>query len=176
MFPLIFSALLYYWIRKWFRRRRESRNSSATWYDTSPSANRGNYPAPHPATISAPKSHIVPQTTLNGEIVKSGGERIIADYLRAHGIRYEYEKPAFDATGRRISRPDFFLSDYDVYVEYWGMVNSNEKHERQEYIKSMEWKIRRYHENGKRFISIYPEDLGNLDVSLKEKLHRTSQA
>jgi hypothetical protein len=123
------------------------------------------------ASVTGPsKSRIVPQSTRNGEVVKSGGERMIADYLYANGIRYEYEKPAMDATGRRISRPDFFLPDHNIYVEYWGMVNSDEKHERQEYVKSMEWKIKRYHESGNKFISIYPEDLGNLDTVLKARL------
>jgi hypothetical protein len=61
-------------------------------------------------------------------------------------------------------------------VEYWGMVNSNEKLERQEYVKSMAWKIKRYHDNGMKFISIYPQDLGNLDAMLRAKLHHDSQA
>lgn len=114
--------------------------------------------------------------TQNGEAVKSGGEKIIADYLNDSNIRYEYEKSAMAASNRRISRPDFYLSDYGVYVEYWGMVNTQHEHTRQEYVKSMEWKIAKYHENGIKFISIYPEDLGNLDSVFKKRLYEITRS
>jgi DNA helicase-4 len=91
--------------------------------------------------------------------------------LQKNNIRYEYEKSATEiSSNRRISRPDFFLSDHDVYVEYWGMVNTEHDHTRQEYIKGMEWKISKYHENGIKFISIYPEDLSNLDFVFRKRL------
>lgn len=116
--------------------------------------------------------HSGPQVTLDGTVVKSAGERLIADYFHEHRILYEYERPARDLTNRRISRPDFYLPDYDIYVEYWGMVNTKEHHKRQEYIKSMGWKMARYHENGLKFISIYPENLGKLDSIFQSKLHK----
>jgi hypothetical protein len=119
-----------------------------------------------------------PRTTQNGEIVKSGGEKMIADYFYHHNIRYVYEKPAMSAASssfsnrqqrRKISRPDFYLLDFDVYVEYWGMVNTDHVDTRQEYIKGMEWKMAKYHENGIKFISVYPEDLGNLDLQFRKR-------
>jgi len=113
-----------------------------------------------------------PQLTINGETVKSGGERLIADYFHEHDIKYEYEKPANDSSNRRISRPDFYLPEYDVYVEYWGMVNAEERRKRQEYVRGMEWKMARYSENGLRFISIYPEDLGDLDSIFKAEMKK----
>lgn len=58
--------------------------------------------------------------TLNGEEVKSYGEKMVADYFFKNNIRYQYEQPAWSRNGRRISRPDFYLQDLDVYVEYWG--------------------------------------------------------
>lgn len=117
------------------------------------------------------KSYAIPRTTQNGEVVKSGGEKMIADYFHNNDIQYEYEKSAIEiSTNRRISRPDFCLPDYNVYVEYWGMVNTEESHKRQEYIRGMEWKMAKYHENGIKFISIYPEDLGKLDSVLRKKL------
>jgi hypothetical protein len=118
-----------------------------------------------------------PRTTQNGEIVKSGGEKMIADYFYNNNIRYVYEKPAMSTASsfsngqqrRKISRPDFYLLDYDVYVEYWGMVNTYHDDTRQEYIKGMEWKMAKYHENGIKFISVYPEDLGNLDLLFRKR-------
>lgn len=95
-------------------------------------------------------------TTANGEEVKSKCEKLLADYFYQNDIRYQYERPAWTAiTGdrrefkskRMISRPDFYLLDYDVYVEYWGMVNTKDESSRADYIKSMNWKMAKYEEN-----------------------------
>lgn len=121
---------------------------------------------------SSSEHYYKPQVTLAGEIVKSGGERMIADYFHKHGIEYEYEKPAKDSSNRRISKPDFYLPQYDVYIEYWGMVNTEGHRKRQQYIKGMHWKMARYHENGLKLISVYPEDLGNLGSMFQKALKK----
>jgi hypothetical protein len=108
--------------------------------------------------------------TRKGETVKSGGERILADYFYYNKIRYEYEKAAIGDSGRMISRPDFYLPDYDVYVEYWGMADTEDSKERKEYARSMEWKMARYRENGIRFISIYPREIDSIDSVFQKKL------
>lgn len=108
--------------------------------------------------------------TMRGELVKSGGERMIADYFFKNKIRYEYERPATGAANRTISRPDFYLPDYDVYVEYWGMVDTEDKKDRSEYVKGMEWKLARYRENGIRFVSLYPNEIEKLDSVFAKKL------
>ena len=54
--------------------------------------------------------------------------------------------------------------------------DSDDKRVQQEYIKSMEWKIERYHESGNKFISIYPTDLSSLDTALRAKLQSETQA
>ena len=56
--------------------------------------------------------------TLRGEVVRSAAEKTIADWFTCRGIRYVYERPALARWKRGISRPDFYLPDYDVYVEY----------------------------------------------------------
>jgi hypothetical protein len=115
------------------------------------------------------RSYALRLTTRNGEVVKSGGEKMIADYLYSRNIRYEYEKSAISAiTDRRISRPDFYLPDYDVYVEYWGMVNAEDDDTRREYVKGMKWKMAEYHKNGIRVLSVYPEQLSDLDSVFKK--------
>lgn len=116
------------------------------------------------------KLHGSEHKTKNGEIVKSGGERIIADYFYRNKIRYQYEKAAIGDSGRRISRPDFYLPDYDVYVEYWGMADTEDSGDRKEYAKSMEWKMARYHENGIKVISIFPREIDNIDAVFQKKL------
>ncbi|MDG7009361.1 MAG: hypothetical protein JRM71_00980 [Nitrososphaerota archaeon] len=70
-----------------------------------------------------------PSVTLRGEVVRSNAEKVIADWLYQHGVRYAYEHPAFDRKGWVISRPDFYLPDYDVYVEYWGLVGKSKGYE-----------------------------------------------
>ncbi|HXG07587.1 MAG TPA: hypothetical protein VNI77_09715 [Nitrososphaera sp.] len=50
---------------------------------------------------------------------------MIADYSHVHNIKYEYERPASDSSnGTIISMPDFYLPEYDIYVEYLEMVNT----------------------------------------------------
>lgn len=127
----------------------------------------------HPGRVSFSEHQTIRglrHETLNGEVVKSGGERMIADYLFHNKIRYEYEKPAKGKSNRTISRPDFYLPDYDVYVEYWGMVDTQDGNDRKEYVKGMEWKMARYRENGIRFISIYPNEIEKLDSVFARKL------
>lgn len=120
------------------------------------------------------KTHGSKYRTMNGELVKSGGERMIADYFFRHKIRYEYEKPAMGASNRRIARPDFYLPDYDIYVEYWGMVNTEDGKDRKEYQKGMEWKIARYREADIKFISIYPQEIEALDSVFQKKLREVT--
>lgn len=116
-----------------------------------------------------------PAVTRRGEVVRSDSERRIADYFANNGIRYEYEKPAMNRWGlRRISRPDFYLPDYGVYVEYWGLVNLPNNSARNRYERTLRWKMAQYHKNGIKFLSLYPSDLQNLDASFRQKLEAMS--
>ncbi len=68
--------------------------------------------------------------THNSEIVKSKGEKYIADYFYSQNIRYQYEREARShgiIFSKHISNPDFYLPDHDVYVEYWGLVDADNK-------------------------------------------------
>lgn len=62
--------------------------------------------------------------TLQGERVKSIEELIIANFLYLNGIEYEYEKPY--PHGEIMYRPDFYLKDYDIYLEHFG-VDENDR-------------------------------------------------
>jgi hypothetical protein len=110
-----------------------------------------------------------PSVTLRGEVVRSRSEKAIADWFSRNGFRYVYEYPAFDKKGSVISRPDFYLPDYDVYVEYWGLVGTGK-----EYDKTMRWKAAQYRMNGVRVVSLYPDELANLDRMLGPRLGRTA--
>jgi len=114
-------------------------------------------------------------TTLQGERVKSRGEQRIADYLTRCGIRYQYEKTlkTFPIIGEKISKPDFFLPDYNVYIEYWGMVDVPDRRKRDDYVCSMRWKLAQYHKHNIRCISIYPGHLKDLDPVFRVKFRET---
>jgi hypothetical protein len=107
----------------------------------------------------------------DGTLVQSAGERRIAEWLTAHGIAYRY-----DAKFRIIRefqiRPDFYLPELDVYIEYWGLSTP-------QYKMSMYKKQVLYQQEGKRLISVRPGDLRRLEALLAEKLgllgHRVSQ-
>ena len=63
-------------------------------------------------------------TTLNNEKVKSLEETKIANFLFLNGIKYEYERVYPFETGdpmRKVYRPDFYLTDYDIYLEHFGV-------------------------------------------------------
>lgn len=98
----------------------------------------------------------------DGTLVQSEGERKIADWLSVHGLAYRY-----DAKFRIIAefqiRPDFYLPELDVYIEYWGL-------DTPQYKMSMYKKQTLYQQEGKSLISVYPKDLPVLDELLTTKL------
>ena len=106
-----------------------------------------------------------PSMTLRGEVVRSYSEKVIADWLFRRGIRYAYEQPVFDPRGRRVGVPDFYLPDYGVYVEYWGLVGADRGYERW-----MARKTGRYLRNGVRVVSLYPGDLHSLGSAIESRL------
>ena len=63
--------------------------------------------------------------TPRGEVVRSRSEKVSADWLFRRGIRYAHEQPVFDPRGRRVGVPDFYLPDFGVYAEYWGLVGAD---------------------------------------------------
>jgi len=119
----------------------------------------------------------VKSITERGEEVRSIGERKIADYFARNDINYVYEKVAkgkglfFDYD---ISSPDFYLPDYDVYVEYWGLVDADDNFTREEYVRNMKRKMAKYYENNIKFISIYPGNLENLDWIFRRKFRKVT--
>ena len=108
-----------------------------------------------------------PSMTLRGEVVRSYSEKVIADWLFRRGIRYAYERPVFDSRGRRVGVPDFYLPDFGVYVEYWGLVGRDRGYE-----DRMARKIERYLRSGVRVVSLYPGDLRDLGSAIESRLGR----
>ena len=102
--------------------------------------------------------------TEDGTVVQSKGERRIADFLASRRIAYVYDE-RYRVAGDVTIRPDFYLPEFDVYVEYWGM-------DTPEYVENMKKKLFLYQRAGKKLISISFRDFANIEAVLEEKLAR----
>ena len=99
--------------------------------------------------------------TADGRWVRSKSEKIVADWLYEHGIRYEYE--------RRLTNGvvcDFYLPDTDTYVEYWGRDDETYRRHRKE-------KEQFYSKHGFRLVSLDESDLKHVDDILRSKFGQT---
>lgn len=109
-----------------------------------------------------------PPMTILGESVKSYGEMEIANFLTQQGISYKYEA-AYPVDTRTEEfdqyHPDFYLPDYNIYIEYFGINRNNEvpayfkgkgnKTASQTYLEGMEWKRKLHKENQTTLIECY---------------------
>jgi DNA helicase-4 len=84
--------------------------------------------------------------TAAGEVVKSEGERLIADFLFFNGVPYDYEKPyhhdVADAEHSQY-RPDFHYAtpEGDLWHEHWALdAHGKPPAEFTDYAESMRWK------------------------------------
>ena len=96
--------------------------------------------------------------------MQSDGERRICEVFNAENIRYRYDERFRILDGYAI-RPDFYLPEFDVYVEYWGMDTAD-------YKIGMLKKQQLYQQQGKRLISLYPADKPRIKEALLEKLEQ----
>jgi hypothetical protein len=100
--------------------------------------------------------------TLKGTLVQSAGEKQVAEWLERKGLPYRYDGRLRIIEGFQI-RPDFYLPELDVYIEYWGLDTPR-------YKAGMYLKQDLYMHAGKKLISLYPTDLATLDSVLSAKL------
>jgi len=129
-----------------------------------------------------------PPVTLNGEKVKSYGELDIANYLYQNQIRYEYEASyKFDTNTAEYGQyhPDFYLPDYDIYIEYFGIDRSGNVADyfkgkgditaSQTYQEGIEWKRKIHAEKRTSLVESYAYEkfenqlLRNLEGKLRAK-------
>ncbi len=100
----------------------------------------------------------------DGTWVQSDGERRIAEILSAQNIRYRYDERFRILDGYAI-RPDFYLPELDVYIEYWGMDTAD-------YKIGMLKKQQLYQQQGKKLISLYPNDKPHMREILLGKIQQ----
>ena len=100
----------------------------------------------------------------DGTLVQSRGERRVADWLTRRGIAYRYDERVRIIEGYAV-RPDFYLPEFDLYVEYWGMDTTD-------YRIAMLKKKKLYQQEGKQLVSINREDSDRIESALEERLSR----
>lgn len=117
--------------------------------------------------------------TANGEVVKSQGERLIADFLFYSGVTYEYERAyPHDTVDVRHSqyRPDFYYPQADLWHEHWALdVDGNPPREFDGYAESMRWKRELHAHHGTSLLEttwaevMSPSGLDSLGRSLEDR-------
>ena len=124
-----------------------------------------------------------PPMTIFNEVVKSYGEMDIANFLAQNKIQYVYEQPyKIDTRTSEYGQyhPDFYLPEYDIYIEYFGINRNGEvppyfkgSHgmtATKAYQASMEWKREIHATNGTRMIECFAYE--RLEGSLLENLKK----
>ena len=122
------------------------------------------------------KSSTYTYRTLNNEQVKSLEETKIANFLFMNGINYEYEKLyPFESEDplRKAYRPDFYLCDYDIYLEHFGISKNFtvpwlSPIEEKKYLDGIYWKRDFHKKNNTKLIETY--SYYNSDGILLKKL------
>ena len=109
--------------------------------------------------------------TFSGERVKSVEELMIANLLFLNGVNYEYEKPY--PHGDHMYRPDFYLPDYDIWLEHFGINKHGRakwlsEFQEKQYLKSMHKKRAKHHLYRTKLLETY--SWYNRDNILLDKL------
>lgn len=116
--------------------------------------------------------------TLKGERVKSMAECRIANFLFKMGVEYRYE-PSYKVSTRTPERrqyhPDFYLPDFDIYIEHFGVDRRGHTApyiNRATYQNAMEWKRQLHKQHQTRLIETYhyEQQEGVLLKVLEERL------
>lgn len=118
--------------------------------------------------------------TIPGERVRSLEEATIANFLYLHGVKYTYEKTYPYDTGdpyRKTYKPDFYLEDYDIYLEHFG-INEHGRTpwlssiEEKKYLDGMRWKREIHRSKYTTLIETYSyqNKYGQLNVALDQLL------
>ena len=114
--------------------------------------------------------------TLNGDLVKSFEELTLANFLTRNGIAFEYEKPyrfRTDTREHRQYRPDFYLADYDTYIEHFALNRDGRPPPGWNgYAEGVAWKRKLHGKHQTRLIETFSwqQRDGILLTTLEEKL------
>jgi len=116
--------------------------------------------------------------SMKQEMLKSLEECYIANFLFKMGVEYQYEHKYAIDTRTLIHgqyKPDFFLPEYDIYIEHFGIdreSNTAPYVNREKYLEGMEWKRETHRENETTLVETFHYELaeGVLLSALEAKL------
>lgn len=101
--------------------------------------------------------------TLKGDYVRSVDERYIADFLFLQDIEYVYEGKYPHC--KESYYPDFYLSQYDIYLEHYAITKNGTPpptfKKPQKYLDGMKWKKDVHSRNNTKLIESYSHELNN---------------
>lgn len=100
---------------------------------------------------------------LDGHTVKSRGELIIDNHLFRLNIKHKYED-GITVNGQYM-KYDWYLPEYDIYIEYWGYYGKQYKARKRE-------KLKLYKKGHLELISIEDHMLHDIYHNLTHKLKR----
>lgn len=101
----------------------------------------------------------------DGRKVRSRAEALISNFFYNNKIRSVYEKTVYykeDGEDKTL-HPDFYLPDYDIYIEYNGI-------KKKSYLKSKGYTQKIYNQLGLNVIIMEDQDLNSIAGCLKPKL------
>lgn len=101
-----------------------------------------------------------------GDNEETAGEDLIADFFEEELIQHERypELPKLDGDTKWFRKPDFYLPEYKVYVEFLGQWNNLEHQKRYRH------KMDVYRNNKIPCVYLWPDNLGTLDWMLRRRL------
>jgi|SRR3989344_74227 len=94
------------------------------------------------------------------------GEDLIADFFEEKGIKAKRYPtlPRLDDDAKWFRKPDFYLPEYKVYVEFLG------QWDKPEHQKRYKQKMAVYHKNKIPCVYLWSDNLGTLDWILRRRL------
>lgn len=99
------------------------------------------------------------QTKRGSEKVRSRGEQQIANFLYEQEIKYVYEPLLI--IGEEKARPDFYLYEYGIFIEYLGMQGNKE------YDEQTERKLALYEKYGIKVITLFPQEFDHFGAYIR---------
>ena len=106
--------------------------------------------------------------TKDGRFVRSLSEKIILDYFFDHYIRVVYEKtiPYINEKGENAElHPDFYLQDYDLYIEFNGLTNKT-------YLRKKDYVNKIYASKGYNVAILDSNDINDIEGALDKLLEK----
>ena len=123
-----------------------------------------------------------PRALKDGRRLRSYEEVRVANLLFAQGIEYEYERKYEVQTtspGRQQYNPDFYLLDYGIYIEHFGIDRQGNPgflrgRDAENYKDDMSWKRLLHRKHGTTLVESYSWEAqaGVLEANLAENLRK----